>query len=151
MSRKFITGVVAISALVATLSASPARANDHDDIAKFLGAAATLFIIGKAIQHETHKDKKPKARHVETRPTLVHPNGGRHVQPRKPALPSSCLREVRGANTKYVMGGNCLQRNNIAVQSLPRACKIEVQGRQQTRNMYAVRCLRQQGYKMARW
>lgn len=153
MSRKFITGVVAISALIATLSASPVRAGDHDDVAKFLGAAATLFIIGKAIQHESNKREKPKARPVETQPTFVAP--GYHDQVhkqrvRKPALPRACLREVRGARTKYVMGRKCLQRNNIAVNRLPQACKFNVRGNRGVRSVFAVRCLRNKGYRLAR-
>lgn len=154
MSRKFITGVVAISALIATLSASPVRAGDSEDVAKFLGAAATLFIIGKAIQHENKKREKPKVRHVEPLPRLVGPrerDNVRHPQTRKPALPRACLREVRGANTKYVMGRRCLERNNIAAHRLPNACKINVQGNRGVRSVYAVRCLRHKGYTLARY
>ena len=46
MSRKFIAAVLAISTTLATFSAAPARAASEEDIAKILGAAATIFILG---------------------------------------------------------------------------------------------------------
>lgn len=156
MSRRFITGILSISALVATLSAAPARAADPDDVARFLGAAATLFIIGKAIESHS-RDKAPArkpgpvARHAD-RPVLVDPGYAqrRHEPPHRPALPTSCLREVTGANTRYVMVQACLERSNIATRTLPTACRMEVQGYRHVRSAYSVRCLRQRGYELAR-
>lgn len=63
MSRKFMSLVLATAMTITAISAAPARAADPDDVAKFLGAAAALFIIGKAVQSQRDRDDdKPATR-----------------------------------------------------------------------------------------
>lgn len=149
MSRKFITGVLAVSTFVTALSVVPARAADPEDVAKFLGVAATLIIIGQALSD----DGGSKASHGGkggTLPKVVTPHGTRYGPNHKPPLPRACLREVRGANTKYVLASKCLKRDYIAAPNLPKACKLKVQGHRDVMNAFSLRCLKERGYRIAR-
>lgn len=57
MSAKFITGLVAAGALVASLAtASPVQAGQNDDFKRFLGAAVGLYILGQALDGQ-HRSK----------------------------------------------------------------------------------------------
>lgn len=165
MSRKFIGAILGAALTVTTFSAAPARAN-NDDLARFLGAAATLFIIGKAI--ESHNDK-PRARapaqtHPKPRPQAhqaprpsQHSYGkpqrerANHIARRPAPLPSGCMFPVRRGDTRFAMGARCLNRHYTSSRPLPRACKIKTMTRDGHRKAYSVRCLRQNGYKIARW
>lgn len=149
MSLKFITGILTVSATIATLSAAPAKAADADDVARFLGAAATLYIIGKALDGDARAHVSIGTGGYNT-PRIVN----RHATPKahagERALPRVCLREVKGADTKFVMSRKCLKKNYHNASSLPKACRIDVRNKNKVFNVFSVRCLRGRGYEVAR-
>jgi len=104
MSRRFIAIVLAVSTTIAGFSAAPARAASEEEIARLLAGAATVFIIGKAIQSARDKDRDDDKRKVVTRhdpkPKIythknhipkVIPRGNTH-RDRAAALPARCVR-----------------------------------------------------------
>ncbi|SHH50542.1 hypothetical protein [Marivita hallyeonensis] len=169
MSRKFIAAVLAVSTTLAAFSAAPARAASEDDIARLLGAAATLFIIGKAIESSRDKDKKKKKAHKEYKaPKATHkPHVQYHNQNHKPlpqvvprdraynqnrvaALPARCVRQITGGHVRRVVMDRCLQRHYTSARPLPRACRMNVATQRGERRAYALPCLRHRGYTLAR-
>lgn len=162
MSRKFIAAVLAISTTLATFSAAPARAATEEDIAKILGAAATLFIIGKAIENNRDRDRddkkkkntvvhhnKPVIKEYRTIPQVV-PRDVRPHHSRVAALPQRCVRRITGGNVRRVVMGPCLQRHYSSAKPLPRACRMTVATKRGERRAYALPCLRHRGYTIAR-
>lgn len=160
MSRKFIAAVLAVATTIATLSAAPAKAASEEDIARLLAGAATVFIIGKAIQTARDRDRddnkdaitrhrpKPQITRSQSYPKVM-PRGqvsGRH----KAALPERCVRQIKGGRVNRVVMGRCLERNNVRLRALPRACGMTVQTRRGRAPAYALPCLRHKGYSLAR-
>ncbi|WP_292289081.1 hypothetical protein [Marivita sp.] len=163
MSRRFIAAVLAASTAIAAFSAAPARAATEEDIARLLAGAATIFIIGKAIQNArdddddddrrkvvTRHDPKPKVYHHQSSPPKLVPRGKPH-RDRAAALPAGCVRQIEGGRVNRVIMGRCLERNNISVRSLPKACRMNVETRRGTARAYALPCLRHRGYTLARY
>jgi len=163
MSRRFIAAVLAASTAIAAFSAAPARAATEEDIARLLAGAATIFIIGKAIQNArdddddddrrkvvTRHDPKPKVYHHQSSPPKLVPRGKPH-RDRAAALPAGCVRQIEGGRVNRVVMGRCLERNNISVRSLPKACRMTVETRRGTARAYALPCLRHRGYTLARY
>lgn len=160
MSRKFIGLVLATSMTITAIGAAPARAANNDDVAKFIGAAAALFIIGSAIENSRSKKKKAEVRtHTPQHKAIpqVQPRNKQHkklyeaTRRAKPPLPSNCLRKVSGAKTKYIMGQRCLNRNYTSARPLPNQCRMNVRGTNgKIRSAYSVRCLRNKGYEVDR-
>ncbi|MBV2359016.1 hypothetical protein KUH32_04445 [Thalassococcus sp. CAU 1522] len=160
MSRRFIAGVLAVAIAITGFSANSARADTNaDDVARFLAAATTLFIIGKVIQDNNNdrdrKKKKVYSTHSKNSVPRVHavPRGQQgykgHKAHRGKTLPSACLIRVDSNKTRYVMGRRCLQRNFAGADNLPGACRMDVRLRGEWRPAYAVRCLRDRGYRVA--
>ncbi|WP_439123691.1 hypothetical protein [Marivita sp.] len=168
MSRKFIAVVLAVSTTIAAFSAAPARAASEDDIAKLLAGAATVFIIGKAIQSSRDNDRKEKSKTI-THYKPHHQSGQkpkssvkvhqkpipkvvpRDVRPRhRDVLPSQCVRRIQGGHVNRVVMSRCLSRNNISARSLPKACRMKVETRRGATHAYALPCLRHRGYTLAR-
>jgi hypothetical protein len=168
MSRKFIAAVLAISTTIAAVSAVPARAASEEDIARLLAGAATVFIIGKAIQNSRDADRR-ETREAEVRPYVYdhRPNVSnpqitydRHIPkvvPRDvrrqgaPVLPAECVRRIEGGSVGRVVMGRCLERNSISTKSLPKACRMTVETPRGEARAYALPCLRQRGYTLARY
>ena len=163
MSRRFIAAVLAASTAIAAFSAAPARAATEEDFARLLAGAATIFIIGKAIQNArdddddddrrkvvTRHDPKPKVYHHQSSPPKLVPRGKPH-RDRAAALPAGCVRQIEGGRVNRVIMGRCLERNNISVRSLPKACRMNVETRRGTARAYALPCLRHRGYTLARY
>ena len=162
MRKSILTTVLAATLSLTSLPA-PVQAGDAEDVARILGAAATLFIIGKAIeQSRDHKADKKKAEKKKDRPPQIvrqdplprvigRPGGhdGYRDRPRLAPLPQQCLLRVSGADTKFVMGERCLSRNYASARPLPQACRTPVQTNRGVRPAYSVRCLRGQGYQVA--
>lgn len=160
MSRRFIAGVLAAALTITAFAAAPARAADRDDIARFVGAATTLFILGKIIEQERRDDRAGAVVHRPSPPRhepryeprhepRPHHNAfqGGHGGPRHMApLPARCLRDSPVAGTRYVMGVACLRQNYRGVDRLPAACRLEGYVGGRWREGYSVRCLRGRGY-----
>lgn len=161
--RKTLISAFVATALALTSAPQPVQAAEGDDLARILGAAATLFIVGKAIEQSKDRKKKqkaqkkakaPKVAHATPLPRVIGPRGGHAQHPgytrrRPPPLPQQCLLPVSGAKTRYVMGERCLSRNYASARPLPSACQMNVQTRRGIRPAYSVRCLRRQGYDIA--
>lgn len=172
MSRKFIAAVLAVSTTIAAFTAAPARAASEEDIARILGAAATVFIIGKAIQHSRDKDRDDKKKdryedthwknqshgqqqygyqqhgHQQAIPQVIpRGNPSRHD---RAALPAQCVRKISGGHVNRVVMENCLERNYRSARELPRSCKMTVSTDRGKRSAYALPCLRERGYTIAR-
>ena len=170
MSRKFIAAGLAVSTTLATCSAAPARAASEEDIARILGAAATLFIIGKAIESSRDKDRKDKKAKKKAKshyhPPKVYSHTPRtyshkpipkvvprHVQPHRghlAALPARCVRRIEGGHVRRVVMGRCLERHYRSARELPRKCRMRVETPRGERRAYALPCLRHRGYTLAR-
>lgn len=173
MSRKFIAAVLAVSTTIAAFTAAPARAGSEEDIARILGAAATIFIIGKAIQSSRKDDRSDdrRDRHDDRykdgyEDTHRHKNQSMHQQhyyepvpqviPRharpydgKAPLPKQCVRRITGGKPNRVVMENCLERNYRSARELPRACRIVVATKRGNTNAYALPCLKTRGYTLA--
>lgn len=177
MSRKFIAAVLAVSTTLAAFSAAPARAASDEDVARFLGSAAALFIIGKAIESARDDDKKkssvvhydrnrntyysapkrqfhepyrkPVIRHQKQTPKVVPRTGRKHPN-RLIALPQHCVRRIDGGNVRRVVMGRCLKRSSNKSYDLPRSCRMKVNTRRGERRAYSLPCLRNRGYTIAR-
>jgi hypothetical protein len=82
------------------------------------------------------------------------------IQPRplpprvsRKTLPAQCVREVkaRHGNTRRVLGSRCLERNYRFANQLPRNCARQIETYRGWRWVYGARCLRQNGYEIARY
>lgn len=178
MSRKFISLVVASAVAVTAFTSAPARAASDEDIAKILGAAATLFILGKAIEshndgkkskskatvkthsykshsyNKSHSHKKtytkPKS-HSDKRMIRRPQTQKQHIRHGRAPLPSACLRTVETRKgTRNVFGARCLSRNYKSARQLPQSCLREVRTNRGWRNAYVARCMQKNGYRISR-
>lgn len=150
--KVIIAGVAALSIAITGLSASAAHA-DSTRTGNALAALLGLAVIG-AIIHESEKDKRrareraranTHSQHIKPRPL---PN---RVAKRK-VLPDACLRQfnVIGGGVARVFAQRCMDRNFAYVADLPRACERRIQTDRGIRRGWAARCLRHNGYRMAR-
>lgn len=172
MSRKFISTILAATLAVTTFAAQPARAASEEDIARILAGAATIFIIGKAIQssrdndddgkkksksHKDHSDRdryKPK-KHTSRNDDRYH-RYGRHETGRSSyghrstPLPKSCqvTARTRGGH-EALFGARCLDRSYQSARRLPGECLRNVQSFRGERQAYSGSCLRARGYTTA--
>lgn len=151
MSFRFITSILSAGALIATVSAAPAKAGDHDDLGVFLGTAATLFILG-SILNDANDDKKKATVSTRSKPRTVvtRPQSQRVVTPKRAPLPQRCKVFVEGGNTHFVLPKKCVDRNYRSAARLPGKCLVTLRGARFDRPAYSLRCLRNRGYKMAK-
>jgi len=141
MHRRFIAIIVSAAVAVTSMTAQPVRAGD-DDIAKWIAGIATIAIIGAAINEKQKKDRRKKHR-IVTNPPYPDP----YLLPRKCRV----SRNLQGNEIRGFARG-CLKRNNVNVQALPQQCKVKFRDRQLDRRvvLFTGRCLRQNGYRVAR-
>ena len=106
---------------------APARAADPQDVARLVGAATTLFLLGKIIQ-DRQDDRRDKASH--------------RAPERSPAFRDRARYEPHWSGDRHRGYRQAPQRH--AGRALPRACRIE------TRHgpaRYEGRCLYRYGYR----
>jgi hypothetical protein len=156
MHRKFIALVLSAALAVTGLSAVPARA---DDTEKWIAGAAALAIIGLAIHEESKKNRKRQAQqqyyynnsHGHAGPNIYQPKPQYYTNPK--LLPQQCkvTRALHGQKIRGLARG-CLKRNSVNVNALPQHCEIKIpnlnNGKRQV--IYGGRCLRDQGYRLAK-
>lgn len=153
MARQFITLIVS-AALALTALTAPARA-DSDDAAKALAAILGLAIVGGII-HENRKDKSHPAPVTRKSPRdTVYPLQPKPLPKRvhtRKLLPQACFRTFHTVHGRQIrgFGQRCLNRNYQFAHRLPRFCATDVQTRRGWGTAYRARCLRDQGYKLAR-
>lgn len=151
--RKFISVIAGVSILLTGFAAAPARA-DSDDVGRALAAIVGLAIVGAAIKDARDDRKaKPVVRHKQ--------NGwqGRYIEAQplpkrvnRKLLPQRCFRTFsnRRGNAVPAFGYRCLSNNYPFINSLPRQCLREAYGQRGVRTVFGARCLRKQGYQLAR-
>lgn len=160
MHRKFITLIVAAAVAVTGLTA-PARA-DGQDVARALAGVAALAIIGKII-HDSNKDDHVVTHQAQPNYNYTRPRHETHIhnynkqKPVRPNfsrydLPRHCLRDYR-VNRQHVrlFGANCLRKNYKYSGSLPYACQFQFNNRHGSHTGYEPLCLRERGYRTARY
>ena len=167
MSRKFIATVVAAALAVAMIGNAPARADE--DVARALAAIVGAAVVGAIINQQLQDDKKGKknkvATHRKNKPVAnVWPQGGRtdrvirRAAPRplpdrvkRKLLPGQCLRsfDTRDGRAR-VFAKKCLNKNYAHNRSLPRTCAVKFRSHKKKQHGYDARCLRRQGYQLAR-
>ena len=174
MHRKFILLILSAAIAIAGVSA-PARADGNDAAKLFVGIAA-LALIGKALKDDD--DRRTVSRntysphyydtpHPNTvrpniiRPNIIHPKvvhpkvvHPRPVPPRvsRYDLPGQCLRNYRvNHDNVRLLGAACLRKNYRQVNALPYACQLQISGRSGSQTGYEPACLRERGYRIARW
>ncbi|MCR8826824.1 hypothetical protein [Pseudosulfitobacter koreensis] len=155
LHRKFIALVAGLSIAITGLSVTPAAA-DQDDTARALAAILGLAIIGAAI-NDSRKDNDRVTRHDSYRPDYRpdhRPVRPRPLPPRadnRKLLPQACLRTFQTRQGKINgFGDKCLSKNYRYSNSLPRACEVRFRNRNGVGVGYDARCLRHQGYQLAR-
>ena len=154
LHQKFISAVVGLSILITASGAAPARA-DSKDTGRALAAILGLAIVGAVIADSNKDKKRAKAVHPQPR---VRSNHDPFVQPRplprqvsRKILPQRCLHNFPGRNGSFpAFGRNCLNRHFQHAGHLPRHCYTEVRTNRGARGVYGARCLRQNGYQLAR-
>lgn len=146
MSRKFIGLVTAFSIAVTGIGVAPAHAASDEDVAGFL---AGLIVLGTIAAALNSKDKK---REVVTEPPRAYREKPRKHRRHARQLPSECLRVAWVDNTKVrYFGRKCLKRNYGNVQNLPRFCRTRIErSNGRVAKGFNARCLRQEGYRVAR-
>lgn len=159
MTARFITSVLVAGAFIAALAAAPADAADRDDLKRFIGAAAGLYILGQAIEHgkvEVHQtdrnryyghDKRYRQRDQGHK--RYGRKGHREKRWHRAPLPRHCLRRVGGRGQGWhALSGYCLRHNYRA--QLPRSCRTHAWYKGRSRPVYSIGCLRSRGYDLAR-
>ncbi|MCA0940010.1 hypothetical protein LCM08_12960 [Salipiger pacificus] len=177
MSRKFIAGVLAASLVVTGFSAAPLRAAEVQDVAKVIGGAALVYMIGKAVtearEADRERDRKDKERTKalqlqaaqqehswrapDPAPYLPRPYSfeGRpgqfsqssHAQPQR-ILPGACLREVRGERGS-VLQRSCLRSAAIRTDALPDRCSKKIRIGKDKEHVFSAQCLEKAGWRIA--
>lgn len=168
MPRKFIATLLAAAFSVTAIGAAPARADQ--DALRALAVIAGAVVVGKVIHDQNKrrtndqvvtKDNFPlqRLRRDNDRYKPQHVERGYKVQPfphRKRTntflLPGDCLRSVqtRSGPVRY-FSQRCLERNYRHANSLPRDCAVRFRFSNGTRAGYDARCLRNEGYQLARY
>lgn len=159
MSGKFIAVVVAVALVITAFGNSRARADD--DLVRLLAAIAGAAIVGTivtrsatggvddaAVTRNTRDWDRPAAsvpalRRIEPRPLP------RSV--RQQLLPGDCLRSFNTDEGRIrVFGKKCLKKNFDHADSLPKACAVKFRTFKKMQHGYDARCLRDEGYRLAR-
>lgn len=166
MHRKFIALVLSASLALTGLTAQPVKA---DDTAEWIAGAAALAIIGLAI---ADANKKPQPAynygygqghsygHTPYNYGTTHGHAGPLVSPAPTpqyhdpkVLPRQCGTKVNmQGQVIRGLGKRCLKRNGVNIQALPAYCEVKVRDPHSGKRkiIYGGRCLRQNGYSLAR-
>lgn len=164
MSHKFIAAVVAAALAVVTIGNAPARADE--DVARALAAIVGAAVVGAIINHEL-KDRKEEKRVTQRKDSRVPEVWRRDqssdrvirrseprplpAQVKRKLLPGNCLRSFETSDGRArVFSKKCLKENYTFNRSLPQACAVKFRTQKKRQSGYDARCLRRQGYQLAR-
>lgn len=161
MSRKFIAAIAGTAIAVTAFGTAPARADD--DLFRALATIAGIAIVGKVIKDRLDEDNNGVVyRNDYYYPYVYTPprnnNVTRRVEPRslprsvqRRLLPGDCLRSWNTSDGRArVFGKRCLQKNYAYNNSLPRSCEVKLRVNNKKLKGYDARCLRREGYQLAR-
>ena len=150
---KFAAGLVALSLAISGVSAVPARASDQD-VARIIGGLATLFIVGKAIEHSKSKSKRTSTEKRTIDDSGTHPRRDvdRFGRTNAFEIPNACVVSVRGRHERIqtVAMESCVMRERRSAVPLPRACETRVNTKRGRMEAYDVGCLNNFGYRVTR-
>ncbi|MEM9317690.1 MAG: hypothetical protein AAGA70_01640 [Pseudomonadota bacterium] len=134
MTKSFSAAALSLSLVLGAvaLPATPARANNAEDIAGILAGLAALYVIGRAIEQAGDDDRNQTAH----RPA---PQPAQNLR----TAPAQCFRDF-GAVRGYL--ARCMQNRVARPALLPTACLVRVNTDRGPRNLYTGRCLRQNGW-----
>jgi hypothetical protein len=154
MSRKFIASILAVSIAVTGLTAAPAKA-DSDDLVRFLAGATALVIIGRALDdNDRHTPtRRHTAGHGRAYDDNYIPPERRH-EPRRSrySLPRECRSSFWTPDGKQrYLDRRCLRHNYDYTHSLPKRCKITFYDKNVRKRGYSIPCLKDNGYRLARY
>lgn len=145
--RKFIAAIAVVSILVTGLGAGQAAARDRS-AEQALAALLGIAVVGAIIADHRKKDRKKReaarrAEKVQPRPLPRRAN--------RKLLPPDCLRSFDvGDRRMRLFLTRCLHRDYGSTEALPLHCERRVQTKRGIRRGYAARCMRRQGYQLAR-
>lgn len=156
MYRQFIALVLSAALAVTGMTAQPAHAG-NDDVAKWIAGLAVLGIIGAAIADDRKKSSRQTYQQNNVQKFKHTPKKYKHKSKKHRrnhmALPARCrvTERMQGKEVRGFRRG-CLKRHDVDVRNLPRHCALKVRDRQtgNRRVIYTSRCMRQQGYSVAR-
>ena len=140
MSRKYIASVLVATMAITGFAARPAAAASEEDIARILAGAATIFIIGKAIQSSRDNDRDDKK-------SAKKAHSQRHDYKDKPVVIRKHDHKDKGrkvTNKKYDRndrGRDGHQTRSRGATPLPQSCQISARTRHGTQTLYGARCL----------
>lgn len=136
MPKSLLASLLAALLAVTSVTATPARAADTGEIARFLVGAGALFIIGNAISNSNRHSHATRNTHKRV-----------IVAPRRKVVPSTCLRFNRSDHgPRRYFGRNCLSRYMSSAHRLPSACVRTVYTREGRYSVFGARCLRNHGW-----
>lgn len=165
MPHKFIATLLVAALCVTAIGTAPARADQ--DALRALAVIAGAVVVGKVIHDQNKRRINDRAvtkdsfqqqgfRREGERYKPRHVQRGFGVQPQRKRvnrhlLPGDCLRsvETRSGLLRY-FSQRCLERNYQHANRLPRGCAVRLRSYDGTRAGYDARCLRNQGYELAR-
>ncbi|KIN63102.1 hypothetical protein Z946_1965 [Sulfitobacter noctilucicola] len=175
MYRRFISTIAAASIALTALGSTSAFAGERER-ANALAAILGVAVVGALIHQNRKKDK----RHVEVQrpaPSYAPPKHKqpvyktpKHVKPthkvpvyqqpkprplpqrvNRKLLPQQCFRTYQTRKGRVAMfAEGCLRRNFTAARHLPNQCQYVFRTPEGNRRGYEARCLRDQGYRLAR-
>lgn len=155
MTKPFIAVVVAATIAVTSSFAAPAKAG-NEDVAKFLAGAATLFIIGKAIERSNRSGASvevSKNTHKKRHGPKKSQQPKRHHQQKSDSfkkLPTECRFKIpsRRGERRAVYGKHCLNDNMRQAHRLPGVCEETVKIRHGRRSrVFDAHCLQDFGFQ----
>ncbi|WP_163847672.1 hypothetical protein [Pseudooceanicola aestuarii] len=146
MTRKFFA--ILLSATIATTSigAAPVQAGDRD-AARAIAGIAAIAILGAAIHESQRGNRAPQQTHGRPhRQPQAHQPQRQH---RARAVPASCLVDTR-VNRQRVsaLRMRCVDRNVRG--RAPQSCVRRTTANHGPRYVYGKRCMRNNGYVVAR-
>ena len=159
-----ITATVAGVSLAIGLAAPTGLRAEGNDIGRILAGIATVAIIAKIADDRRDRKRAEAAKTLRTEKPRQNTwryieddlprtdRSVRHHNPRRLALPSKCARRLQSSSHRgtVVYGARCLNRNYANADRLPRACQVRVQTDRGLRTAYPARCLRRDGWQVAR-
>ena len=156
MTRKFIATVAAAAICITAVGNAPARADE--DVLRALAAIAGVAIVAKVINDRNDRKRNEAATRNTYKPVQRHAAPVYRLEPRslprrveRRLLPGDCLRSIPTRDRTYrIFGKRCLEKNYGYTKELPRTCKVKFTGPSGKRRGWDARCLRREGYQLAR-
>ncbi|MEZ5776891.1 MAG: hypothetical protein R3E44_00870 [Paracoccaceae bacterium] len=133
MKRNLIAAMTAAAFAISTLTATPAAANNKNDISA-LEAILGVIALG-VIVNELDKDKS---------------RGGRQNSgfSRYKVIPTACVFPVRGHKGRSdVVSSRCL-RNSGVKGPYPNRCAFDIRTRYGRQTVFGTRCMQNYGYRI---